>query len=220
VNVETASTLRLKTYNFPGWTASLDRQQASLLSDANGAQIVSVPPGAHTVEVYFGNTFPRTFGAVITGIGFLIVLGLALLDFRQSRRRGSPVASHVVQEKDERKWIAQSAVRAAAVWTAIIIGAVLVFVIIKPSGPADAPPPSGNLPTREADRAVKAEANDSAASPDVGRFRKELETIRVSVDEETVDELVGALALKESDKVNRLIESGEVFVVNNDANRV
>ena len=87
--------LTLKTYNFPGWTARVDGQPAQISSDTNGAQIMSLLPGRHTVEVFFVSTPPRTLGGALTGAAFVLICGLTGLDLVR-RRRLSPkeAASH------------------------------------------------------------------------------------------------------------------------------
>ena len=78
--------LKLKTYNFVGWTARVDGEPAQLSSDTNGAQIMNLPAGEHTVEVFFASTPSRTFGGALTGAGFLLICGLMGADFVKRRK--------------------------------------------------------------------------------------------------------------------------------------
>jgi len=72
--------LRLKTYNFPGWTAFVDGQATPIVSDLSGAQIIQIPTGEHKVIVKFKNTPPRNFGTAISLLSFLGVCGLFAYD--------------------------------------------------------------------------------------------------------------------------------------------
>ena len=94
VRVEQASRVRLKTYNFAGWTAWLDGARVPLISDADGIQVVEVPAGMHTIEVGFQNTAPRWAGTLISGLGFLTVFALILVNPVERRaRRGGRASS-------------------------------------------------------------------------------------------------------------------------------
>ena len=90
--------LRLKTYNFPGWTGRVDGQPTHISSDTNGAQIINVPPGEHTVEVFFGNTLPRSLGGALTGAGLLLLFVLIGADLVGRRRTSAKGAGE--QESD------------------------------------------------------------------------------------------------------------------------
>jgi hypothetical protein len=81
------TTLRLRTYNFPGWVASLDGGAVPIFSDSYGGQVINVPAGKHKVEVTFENTTPRNLGTVITALGFAGILGLSLFNRIKARRR-------------------------------------------------------------------------------------------------------------------------------------
>src|SRR6185503_14869733 len=58
VSVSQPSTVRFKTYNFPGWTARVDGNQVPMLSDRDGIQQIEVSPGLHRIQVSFENTPP------------------------------------------------------------------------------------------------------------------------------------------------------------------
>ncbi len=85
--------LKLKTYNFPGWTARVDGQPAPISSDTNGAQIMNLSPGEHTVEVFFANTPARTLGGALTGAAFLTICGLIGVDSVKRRRTSAKGAA-------------------------------------------------------------------------------------------------------------------------------
>lgn len=78
VDLERAATLRLRTYNFPGWIGRLDGQPAEVHSDHEGIQILELPAGRHRVEVLLVNTPVQTAGAVISGLALCVICGLLL----------------------------------------------------------------------------------------------------------------------------------------------
>jgi len=86
VRVERPSELRLKTYNFPGWTARIDGAVVPMLSDRDGVQQLEVPPGIHRIQVSFENTLPRTAGTALSGLALLILPGLVVFDYAKGRR--------------------------------------------------------------------------------------------------------------------------------------
>jgi hypothetical protein len=74
--------LRLKTYNFPGWTAYVDGQVTPIVSDLSGAQTIQIPIGEHKVIVKFKNTPTRNFGTAISLLCLLGVCGLFVYDWK------------------------------------------------------------------------------------------------------------------------------------------
>jgi len=120
VSTRQEAILKLKTYYFPGWIARVDGQAAKISGDANGAQIVGLVPGEHTVEVLFVSTPPRILGGVLTCTAFLIISGLLGADFvdrrRTSRRAAAREANrfeaiHAAQESEGDKQIPRSVER-------------------------------------------------------------------------------------------------------------
>lgn len=81
--------VRLKTYNFPGWTARIDGNVVPMLSDKDGVQQVEVPPGIHRIQASFENTPPRTAGTALTGLALVVISGLIIFDYLRGRR-GAP----------------------------------------------------------------------------------------------------------------------------------
>ena len=76
-------TLRLKTYNFPGWQATLDGEPVPIFSDPNGTQVIRIPAGKHKVTSRFANTPPRIIGGVLFWLGVFVIVGLAIIGRRQ-----------------------------------------------------------------------------------------------------------------------------------------
>lgn len=70
-------TLRFYTAYYPGWRAWIDGQEVAIsIWGDYGGMAVAVPAGDHTVELRFGDTPPRSWGAVITLVSLAIVLGI------------------------------------------------------------------------------------------------------------------------------------------------
>lgn len=87
VKVDVPSVVRLKTYNFPGWTARIDGQSAAISSDSDGVQILHVEQGVHNIEVSFGNTRPRTLGAALTSVALFMMAGLIGFEYFRKRAK-------------------------------------------------------------------------------------------------------------------------------------
>lgn len=75
VSLESEGVLRLKSYNFPGWTGRMDGRPAEILSDQQGVQYMVLPPGNHKLQISFENTRPRIAGAVISGLALALAIG-------------------------------------------------------------------------------------------------------------------------------------------------
>lgn len=88
VKSEVPSVVRLKTYNFPGWTARIDGQAAPISSDPDGVQTIAVPPGIHRIEVSFNNTPARTAGLLLFGMALVAIPALIVLDYKRPWRGG------------------------------------------------------------------------------------------------------------------------------------
>ncbi|MGA9770336.1 MAG: 6-pyruvoyl-tetrahydropterin synthase-related protein [Blastocatellia bacterium] len=212
VNVDQPSRVRLKTYNFPGWTARVDGQKVPVLSDKDGIQIINVAPGSHTIEVTFENTLPRILGAAFTAIGFLAVFGLAIADnLKRGRRRADlPLAesSTGTQKPDEEsrpdkvsgpdklRLSRQKIIILATV--AAVIAAVALVMFIRQSNR------NFKLRTKEA----------TAVGSSEGRlFVEGLDLIPVAADDATFNELIGALVSREGARMDALTNSGKVIKV-------
>ena len=90
-----AWTLRLNTFYYPGWAASIDGQPADFsIDEPRGLIAVPMPPGEHTVAVYFENTPVRTVANGVSVAALLAVLGAAVYAgmSRRARSSGTPLA--------------------------------------------------------------------------------------------------------------------------------
>jgi hypothetical protein len=79
--------LRIRSYNFPGWTARIDGSRAEILPDKLGSQVIAISPGNHKVEVTFQNTPPRSIGSAISGAALMLIVVMIALDIRHKRKR-------------------------------------------------------------------------------------------------------------------------------------
>lgn len=95
VSVSQPSTVRFKTYDFPGWTARVDGNRVPMLSDRDGIQQIEVPPGLHLIQVSFENTPPRSAGTALSGLALVLIPGLVLLDRIKRRRQRTNQANQV-----------------------------------------------------------------------------------------------------------------------------
>lgn len=69
---------------FPGWKARCDYAETPVSPDKNGLLAVTLPPGEHDVEIWFGTTWPRAVGWGVAGATLVIVATCWFL-FRQGR---------------------------------------------------------------------------------------------------------------------------------------
>jgi len=85
VKVDKPTIVRLKTYNFPGWTARVDGNKVPMLSDKDGVQQIEVPPGIHRIQASFVNTPPRVAGTVLSVLAVILIAGLVIFDHLNGR---------------------------------------------------------------------------------------------------------------------------------------
>ena len=201
VSVDQPSQVRLKSYNFPGWSATVDGQKTPITSDKDGIQIVSVAAGRHRIESSFTNTAPRTVGALLSGLGLLAVLALGAFDRAREASR---------LEKDAESSRATLYVKllkpVAPVVVALLIGAVLLFWL---SGRGRSAPATGN--------AVSVKTRTSAATnAEVMLHIDGATSVVAAVDERALDELISALASRNNSRVDSLVESGRAVRLPND----
>jgi hypothetical protein len=79
--------LRLFLFNFPGWQATIDGEPVTIeLGRPEGFIVITIPPGEHVVDVWFGGTPARTLAWAISGAALIITLVLAW----KQRGQGQP----------------------------------------------------------------------------------------------------------------------------------
>ena len=69
--------LIVRTFNFPGWTATVDGKPTTIASFPElGAMDIALTAGSHTVELQFLDTPARRHGNLLTLIAFLLLLAI------------------------------------------------------------------------------------------------------------------------------------------------
>ena len=88
VSAATASVLRLRVLNVPGWTATLDGTEVPLRPFAGAMMQMRVPRGHHILEIRY---LPTGFvlGLVVAGLVVVGLLVMAIVDLASRRRRTS-----------------------------------------------------------------------------------------------------------------------------------
>jgi len=77
VDARSPSTVRLHTFYFPGWRATLDGRRTALAADGPFRVIrVDVPAGRHRLDVTFSDTPARRAGLITSGITALLLIAL------------------------------------------------------------------------------------------------------------------------------------------------
>ncbi|MFL6214749.1 MAG: 6-pyruvoyl-tetrahydropterin synthase-related protein [Blastocatellia bacterium] len=194
LQVEQPSRVRLKTYNFPGWTARVDGARVPMESDADGIQVVQVPAGVHTLDVRFQNTAPRWAGMILTWLGLVAVVGLTIVGRARTRRRSPKAADSPA--------VAGRRVRFAVIAGATVIALVIIWALVTRLN-RNKPPAAGSTPEQR-QSAVRVGGQATL-------FIEGQDGVYVATDEQALPELLGALASKESAKVDALVSSGRVL---------
>lgn len=71
---------------FPGWQATCDKKHISVFPAETGLIAVTIPEGAHEIEIWFGTTWPRILGGVTAGITLGILVWRLYFGFRRKDR--------------------------------------------------------------------------------------------------------------------------------------
>jgi hypothetical protein len=90
VDLESEDRLLIRTFNFPGWHASIDDQPTIIETGEELGDIeIKVPAGSHLIRLEFRNTPVRKMSSIITIFAAAAVAaGLALPRISRSRRSG------------------------------------------------------------------------------------------------------------------------------------
>ncbi|MCB8924407.1 MAG: glycosyltransferase family 39 protein [Ardenticatenaceae bacterium] len=70
------TTLTFASHIFPGWQASLDGDDLAVGADSNGRLQLTIPPGEHTLKIWFGRTPGRWLADLLSVAGLLVCLWL------------------------------------------------------------------------------------------------------------------------------------------------
>jgi hypothetical protein len=217
VKVDEPATVRLKTYNFRGWTARVDGQTVPLETDKDGAQVVSVPAGIHIVETNFGNTPPRIIGATITIVGFLLVFGLTISDQLRRSKRMSEARAETAKQAGQKSMRAGLMTKIGVISLAVIACLVIALMAARRSNPNSE---SGSA-TSQAGGAPSDSKIPITVGSDARLYVEGLDAIPIAADESALGELMTALSRKDGSKIDALAESDRVFrVVRNTKVRV
>ena len=73
------ATMQFYTYDYPGWRVDMDGQPLAYRQQPpHGLITVDVPAGEHTLHLRMGSTWPRTSGAIISGLALIALIGFCL----------------------------------------------------------------------------------------------------------------------------------------------
>jgi hypothetical protein len=85
VEMAAPGVVQVNFFYFPGWQVTVDGLPAAIRPSPTGAIWVDVGAGRHAIEARFGDTPPRTLGALISGLALVAALGLLLWRSRPPR---------------------------------------------------------------------------------------------------------------------------------------
>ncbi|MFZ1396898.1 MAG: hypothetical protein WAS33_08380, partial [Candidatus Promineifilaceae bacterium] len=77
------TTLTFASHIFPGWQATLDGDDWAVGVDENGRLQLTIPPGEHALELWFGRTPVRWLADLLSVAGLLVCLWLVVLGDRR-----------------------------------------------------------------------------------------------------------------------------------------
>lgn len=217
IKADQPATLRLKTYNFPGWTARLDGNIVPMLSDKDGIQQVEAPAGIHVVRATFENTPPRTTGTLLTGVGILLIIALSVAGYaRQSRIEGEESQGGVKREKEPGPAVASTAksryripLKAVGVIGIVLIITVALVVITNRRSPSQ----SGRVQTGAP--ASKSGSASLATGSETHLYLAGQDSILVAIDEQALNQVMTALSGRDTAAVDALVDSGRARRVPN-----
>ena len=72
-------TMRIKTFNFPGWKAYLDKKPTEIKTEKHiGAMLIDIPQGRHTLVVRFKDTPIRYYAKLLSLVSLVSMVLLVL----------------------------------------------------------------------------------------------------------------------------------------------
>jgi hypothetical protein len=212
VKSDQLSELRLKTYNFPGWTARIDGNIVPMLSDKDGSQQIEVPPGTHVVQATFENTWPCTVGAFLSGFAFMGVLGLSIAT---RVRRGIPLEAGFPSDNDNASSVGTAVSSTRKAIPLIVAGGAVVMIIggallftrgnrSKPEGPRSSASGSNDKP---------ALARSLRPGAEVQLYLPGQDSVLIALDEKGLDDAIAALSTKDKSALDALVNSSRALRV-------
>ena len=95
VQMETAGTVQINVYYFPGWRVRVDGERVEQrISQPLGLIEIDVPPGEHLIEARMESTPVRTAGTIVSWAMVLVVGGLLVWPVVGNRRRSRMLKSN------------------------------------------------------------------------------------------------------------------------------
>jgi len=86
ISADTPVSLRIRTFNFPGWKAYVDGMQTVIKTEKGvGAMLVDIPVGKHTLILRFEDTPIRYYSKIISLVSLLVMVFLALFRWKMNR---------------------------------------------------------------------------------------------------------------------------------------
>jgi hypothetical protein len=80
--------LRIRTFNFPGWEATVDSRPAAILTESEtGLIALELPAGVHEIKLVYAGTSAQRTGSFITLAAFLALVGTILMPLWGRLRR-------------------------------------------------------------------------------------------------------------------------------------
>ncbi len=86
VELPGSDTLRVRTFDFPGWTASLDGRPATIVRGELGEITLALPAGTHRILLDYGPTPARRMGTAATLVSAAAVAAMVVLGLRRKPR--------------------------------------------------------------------------------------------------------------------------------------
>lgn len=79
--------VRVRTFNFPGWTAYLDGERTPIREEkGTKAILVDVPRGKHMLKLVFEDTPVRFYGKIISAVSLMSILAFMMFDLFKYRK--------------------------------------------------------------------------------------------------------------------------------------
>jgi len=89
-NLTSEDTVMIRTFNFPGWTATVDGEPAEISTGEDLSDIqIEVAAGDHDIRVDFLPTPARRLGSRITALDLCFLVGLTIVGLFMSRVKGT-----------------------------------------------------------------------------------------------------------------------------------
>ena len=85
VRLDSPGEIILNTLYFPGWRATVDTQKVPIEYIKDGIIHVLVPQGTHTIDIWFGDTWPRRMGNILSFVSLVFISVWGILHYRSQK---------------------------------------------------------------------------------------------------------------------------------------